>query len=122
MKPEVRPAIASDFDQFMDKPLPYRVRAWAGVLGDEVIAVGGIGYMPDGTHSGFMMATDRAREFPLALHKAGLMVLREAKKLGIRKLVTVADSEVDAAERWLIRLGFESIMIEQKKVWAWAPL
>lgn len=116
-KPVIRPAIASDFDSFIDNPLPYRVRAWTGLIGDEVIAVGGIGYMPDGTHSGFLMATDKAREFPLALHKAGLMVLQEAKKLGIRKLVTIADPHIDAAERWLTRLGFEPTMIEQQKVW-----
>jgi hypothetical protein len=117
MRPVIRPSIASDFDNFITNPLPYRVRAWTGLVGDEVVAVGGIGYMPDGSHSGFLMATDKAREHPIALHKAGLMVLKQAKTLGIKKLVTVADPEIDAAERWLLRLGFQPTMIEEQKVW-----
>jgi hypothetical protein len=117
MKPEVRPAVASDFIPFLDQPLPYRVRAWAGTLDNEVLAVGGIAYMPDGAHSVFLLANDRAREFPVTLHKTALMVLREARKLGIKKLATLADPGIGAAERWLKRLGFEPIMIEEKKVW-----
>lgn len=116
MRPEVRPSVASDFDAF-DVKLPYRVRAWTGVLGDEVIGIGGIAFLLDGTTGAFLLAKDKAREYPVTLHKTGLLVVREAKKLGITRLVALADPGVGAAERWLQRLGFEPIMVEQEKVW-----
>ena len=119
MKPVVRPAIASDFEKFLDIPLPYRVRAWTGLIGDEVVACGGIAYFPDDTHGGFFLCDEKAREYPVALHKAAVAVLKEAKRAGIKRLVTVADPEVPAAERWLIRLGFKPTdgTHNSEKVW-----
>jgi RimJ/RimL family protein N-acetyltransferase len=117
MRPEVRRAKPSDFDKFLTTPLPYRVRAWTGVVEGEVIAVGGIAYMRDGTHGAFMLAGDDARQFPVTMHKTALTVLREARELGIRRLVTKAEPGVEAAERWLERLGFEPIIIDEDKVW-----
>jgi RimJ/RimL family protein N-acetyltransferase len=117
MKPEVRRTIASDFDKVITIPLPYRVRAWTGLVDGEVIAVGGIAYMADGTHGVFMLADDRARSFPVTMHKTALTVLREARDLGIKRLVTIAEPGVEAAERWLERLGFEPIMVGKDRVW-----
>ena len=57
VKPVVRRTIASDFDKLLNVPLPYRVRAWTGVVAGEVIAIGGIGYMADGTHRAAAAAT-----------------------------------------------------------------
>lgn len=118
MTPTIRPSIASDFDKFTDRPIPYRVRSWTGVLDGEVIAVGGIANLPTGGHAVFLMADDKARGFPIALHKAGLMVLKEVKRLGIRRLVTNKDSHIEAAERWLVRLGFRPLD-EEKETWEW---
>src|SRR5215218_6764927 len=105
MKVTIRPAVASDFAKFVDKPLPYRVRAITGVRGEEILAVGGIAYLPDGTHGAFFMGDEKARAFPIALHKAGLSVLQDARRRGIRRLVTYAEPTIEAAERWLRRLG-----------------
>ncbi len=121
MTVEIRPSVASDFAKFIDKPLPYRVRAITGLVGGEVLAVGGIAYLPDDTHGVFLLADARARQYPVALHKAGLMVLRIAKEQGIRKLVANPDTSIAAAERWLSRLGFKPLLQPDNEpaVWQW---
>ena len=118
MTVEIRPSIPSDFDRFTDKPLPYRVRSITGLIDGEVVAVGGIATIPTGGYAVFLMADDKARKKPIALHKAGLRILDEARRLGIRRLVTNKDSHIEAAERWLIRLGFRPID-EEKEMWEW---
>lgn len=117
-KPVVRPAVASDFSKFNAK-LPYRVRATTGLLDGEVVAVGGIAYLPDGTHGAFFLADEKARTYPVALHKTALQVLQNAKELGIKKLVALADPKIGAAERWLARLGFEPVTLEDQVFWIW---
>jgi GNAT superfamily N-acetyltransferase len=119
MNVTIRPAVAADFTKFIDEPLPYRVRAVTGTCGDEILAVGGIAYLPDGAHGAFFMADDKARAFPVVLHKTALNVLQDAKRRGIRRLVTFADPSIEAAERWLRRLGFSPITIDNKQVWVW---
>lgn len=120
MRPVVRPAVASDFIELTGKLFPYRSRAWSGVLGEEILGIGGIAYMPDNVHGVFFLGGDKARQYPVTLHKAGLMVLKTARQLGIRKLVTYAEPDVNAAERWLERLGFKPTMIDQEQeVWVW---
>jgi RimJ/RimL family protein N-acetyltransferase len=119
MRAEVRPSIPSDFDRFLDKPLPYRVRAITGLVDSEILAVGGIAYLPDGTHGGFLIADERARKYPIALHKAGLGMLRQARRLGITKLVAIADENIKPAKAWLERLGFEPVTVDDQEVWIW---
>ena len=102
----------------MDRPLPFRVRSITGLVDGEVVAVGGISYLPDATYAAFLMADDKARKYPIALHKAGLRVLEEARRLGIRRLVTNKDTHIEAAERWLRRLGFVPLD-EEQEVWVW---
>lgn len=118
MKVKIRPAVPSDFLQLIDRLPPYRVRAFTGAMGDEVLGIGGIAYLQDGAHGVFLLTSEKAKKFPVTLHKAGLMVLREARRLGIRKLVTLADPHIAPAERWLLRLGFEQIQIGEEKVWS----
>lgn len=117
-----RPSLASDFTRFIDKPLPYRVRAITGLVDGEVVAVGGIAYLPDDTHGVFLMADAKARDYPIALHKAARQVLRIAKEQGIRKLVANPDTSIEAAERWLTRLGFKPLIQPDNEpaVWQWA--
>jgi GNAT superfamily N-acetyltransferase len=90
-----------------------------GVVDGEVLAVGGIAYLPDGTHGAFLLADERARKYPVALHKAGLHVLQQARKFGIAKVVAMADPHIKPAKRWLKRLGFEPVTVDQQEVWLW---
>ena len=95
------------------------MRAVTGVVDSEILAVGGIAYLPDGTHGGFLLADERARGYPVALHKAGLQVLQQARKLGIAKVVAMADPHIKPAKRWLTRLGFRPVTVGEQEVWLW---
>jgi hypothetical protein len=117
LRPVIRPAVAADFAKFIDGPYPYRVRAITGLIGDEVVALGGIAYLPDDTHGVFLFADDKARGYPVALHKTAVGILLAAKQLGIRTLVATADPSIPAAERWLRRLGFTQHLINNQRVW-----
>jgi hypothetical protein len=119
MKPVTRPAVLGDFLKIYGTPPDYRVRAIAGEVGGEVIAVGGIAFLPNGSHVAFLRADDKARQFPMALHKAGLFIIKEARRLGIKRLVAYAEDGIEAAERWLKRLGFEPAEYDGQEVWVW---
>jgi ribosomal protein S18 acetylase RimI-like enzyme len=97
----------------------WRVRAVAGLIDDQVVTVGGIAYMPDGSHVAFLHAKPEARNYPVAFHKAGRALIAEARSLGIKRLVAVADDNVPRAEAWLKRLGFEQETHAEQQVWIW---
>lgn len=116
---ELRPARLGDFESVCGRPLPFRVKAWTGVVDDEPIGMGGIGFQPDGTHVAFLCVKDGARRYRVMLHKAALLTLSEAKRLGIKKLVALADPEIEQAEPWLLRLGFKPVDIAGERVFVW---
>jgi hypothetical protein len=115
----VRPATKADFDLLTDGPRPFRVRAFTGEVDGRPVAIGGIAYLENDVFGAFLHATDEARKYPVTLHKAGLMILREARALGIKRMVAMADPSVDAAERWLARLWFAPEVVGNTTVWVW---
>lgn len=118
-KPTVRPAILGDFAALnLDAP-GWRVWATTGLIDEEVVCIGGIAYMPDGSHVAFMHAKDSARGYRVLLHKTAVGIIAQARKRGIRMLVAVADEDVPRAEAWLGRLGFKQETIAEQKVWIW---
>ena len=119
MKVVIRPATAADFAVLVEMPLPYRVRAFAAVRGDEVLGVGGLGFKPDGTVVAFVHAAPGAQRFKVAFHRAGLMAMAEARRLGLRRVVATAETQHPRAEAWLERLGFRPRIIDGITVWVW---
>ena len=119
MRAVIRPATRADFDVLTDGPRPYRVRAVAMEVDGRVLAVGGLAYLENGVVGVFMHGTDEAREYPVTLHKSGKMMMAEAERLGIRRLVAMADSNVDAAERWMLRFGFQPEQHDGATVYVW---
>ena len=116
----LRYATAKDFEQFVETPLTCRVRAFAAVTEDDsVIGVGGLAFLPDGTTTAFVHATDEARKHPISAHRAGLRAMAEAKRLGIKRIVATAAPEIKSAERWLLRLGFCETEVAGSKVFIW---
>jgi hypothetical protein len=115
----VRPATKADFDALTDGPRPFRVRAFTGEVDGRPVAIGGIAYLENDVFGAFLHATDEARKYPVTLHKAGLMILREARALVIKRMVAMADPSVDAAERWLARLWFAPEIVDNATVWVW---
>jgi hypothetical protein len=117
----LRPATRSDFDTLSAEPLPYRIRAFAGEAGGDLLGIGGLAFPPDGTVIAFLQAGAKARNYPVSLHRAALRVLGEARRLRIPRVVAVAENGVEAAARWLVRLGFERSHIDGHEVWTWHP-
>jgi RimJ/RimL family protein N-acetyltransferase len=118
----VRPATRADFDALIDEPLPYRVRATAGERGGKLVAVGGLAFQPDDTVAAFLILAPGERGAPgfkLALHKAGLRMMADARRLGIRRVVATAEHDNPAAEPWLARLGFERAGPDDHSAWIW---
>lgn len=88
--------------------IPYRVRGIAGIDDDgRVLGVGGLAYLPDGRVFAFSHFLPEATKYPVALHKAALMVIGLANAAGVRELYACPEmTRSPAAERWLARLGF----------------
>ena len=105
----IRPTTKADCEAFYGKALPYRIKAYTGVIDGEVVAIGGLGFPPDGPAIGFADLKDIARQWPYAveLHRFARRVIAEAKAAGVPRIVAKADTSIEAAARWLERLGFE---------------
>jgi hypothetical protein len=118
---EVRPTTKADCDAFYRRALPYRIKAYSGLDGGEVIAIGGLGFLPDGKVTAFADLNDHARSVQggLVLHRIARRVLDEAKAAGIGRLIAQLDDTIPAAERWLRRLGFEPLTPNDKAIWIW---
>lgn len=117
--PIIRPATRADIDQLISEPLPYRIRAYAVEDNGKLLGVGGFAYQPHDTIAAFVLKAPGSEKYKLALHRAGLMAMREARELGFRRIVALAEKTNPAAERWLARLGFKQVMIEGAKAWVW---
>jgi RimJ/RimL family protein N-acetyltransferase len=103
----------------INEPLPWRVRAWAVERDGELLGIGGFAYQPNDTIAAFVLKKAGAERYRVALHRAGLMAMAEAKRLGYRRIVALADKTNEAAERWLERLGFREVMVDSEQAWVW---
>lgn len=113
----LRPAIADDLSALGGEPLPFRVRAQAVEVDGELIAVGGVGYMDDGTVIAFARLTADMRRRKVQLHKAALALLRDAHARGAKQIIARVDPSVPAAQRWLERLGFAPCAGNDETLW-----
>jgi hypothetical protein len=133
MRVTLRPAVAADL-AFVGAPLPLRIRAITATIpgdpsssavrdgppNDRVIGIGGIGYGPDGTVIAFAHLSTEARNYPAAIHRAGLRVMDMIRRSKINRVVADADlSASPAAERWLERLGFRAVTLCGRKLFVW---
>lgn len=114
MNPELRPATRADIVEAFrhlygeERPVPIRVLAMTGRVGGKVIAVGGIALYANGGRLAFCDISDEGRKFPLSLHRGAKMVLQEAKRFGIKRIVVEADGHNhDKTPGWLLHLGFK---------------
>lgn len=115
----LRYATEADFAGLVDLPLPYRVRAFAAEMNGEVLGVGGLAFFPGGGIAAFVHAKDEARRYKIAAHKAGLRAMAEAKALGLKRVVAMAQDDIEASARWLLRLGFKPEQAGGMKVYVW---
>lgn len=120
----VRPVRPDDFAAFFDKPPPVRVRGYAGVDGDEVVAVGGIACCGNGVFQAFfdVKGDELRKQYPVTLYKAARRLLADARAMGIPRVVAFPSPGVEAAERFLRRLGFAPLDDGPMFVWSAADV
>jgi hypothetical protein len=118
-KATLRPSVASDFPAMGLASPDCRVRAVTAILGDEVLGLGGIAYLPDGTHAAFVHVKPGAHRYRITFHKAGLGLIAEARRLGIARMVAQAEPGVGRARAWLERLGFGEEQYGTERIWVW---
>ena len=76
----IRPATEADFVAMFGHGPKWRVRALAAEIDGTLVGIGGLGLMmPGETWCAFMQATDAFRARPVALHRAGLRMMAEAR-------------------------------------------
>lgn len=107
MRVTLRPTIPADLPFCIGEPLPHRIQAITALAGDEVIGIGGIGFRPDGTVIAFVQMLEQAKAYPAAIHRAGLMAMAMIRAARAPLVIAEAQPGNPAAERWLLRLGFE---------------
>ena len=124
-KPPVtlRPARQADFIAMFGAPPQHRARALAAEIDGRLVGLGGVALVMPGEADAcefwvcFMRATNEFRARPVALHRAGLCMIEQARRLGIRRLVALAEPGIEPAERWLRRFGFAPEDIGGETVW-----
>lgn len=45
--------------------------------------------------------------------------MAEARRLGYRRIVALADKNNEASERWLKRFGYQQVMVDGEQAWVW---
>lgn len=114
----ILPTQAEDVEEFCPgQTTPYRLRAWTARIDGKIVGIGGFGMMPNGTAIAFLNGTDDLRgKAALSLHRA---VKRAIADLANRKrqIIATCDQNIEAAERWLKRLGFTPV--EDGRIWVW---
>jgi len=117
MNPELRPATRADIVAALrhlghDEKIPNRVIAYTGRVDGKVIAVGGIAFYPSGGRVAFCDISDEGRRFPLSLHRGARLVLKEARRFGVKRVVVMDGPEVHAkTPGWLAHLGFRRTLV-----------
>jgi hypothetical protein len=102
----IRPTIPSDLPAVIGEPLPFRVRTVTLLVDDEVKAIGGLAFPPDGPVCAFMQQTDDLKRYPIAIHRAGFAGMALIRESGLREIVATAESANTKALRWLRHFGF----------------
>lgn len=102
-----RPTVAADLPFLTSAPLPTRIKAITAEVDGRIIGLGGFTFRPDGAVVAFAQIADEARKYPAAIHRAGLLVMKMVRDMGLPVIFAEAQEGNPAAEPWLIRLGFE---------------
>lgn len=111
------PATAADFEAMFGTAPPWRIRGLAAHEGGRTVALGGLAYAPDGQAMAFYAGTEAVRRFPVAITRAVKAGLAAARARGVRRIVAECDTSIEAAARWLVRLGFRPTAVPDLWIW-----
>lgn len=103
----IRIATAEDLILFHGKRPQFSCHALVGEVDGEIIAVGAIERPKDRLPSITLRVTDKARAYPLALHKSARRLLAWAQEMNLTPVIAIQDPGESGAARWLEVLGFE---------------
>lgn len=104
---EVRPSTVDDLIEHCGGLPAFRIRAYTGLIDGEVVAIGGVAYLPNGVGLAFLDAQDVTRErAKLTLYKTAKRVIEDCKSRGVTRINARPSLDIEAAERFLKRLGF----------------
>jgi hypothetical protein len=112
-----RPTIPSDIEA-LGIEVPYRIRAMTAIVDGEIAGIGGVMFLPNGTPAAFMQASDAVRTHKMALHRGAVRFFRELSRSLRRPIAAFPDEEIEAAPRWLERLGFTP-SDDNEAIWIW---
>lgn len=107
MSVSIEPATPEDIALFARDGQYPTMRVWAGKEDGKTAALFGLARDPDGRWYAFFNITDTARPYKIAIGLMGRVVMREAKKMGLRYVYAVPDENEPTALEWLTALGFE---------------
>lgn len=118
---ELRPLQAGDLALVSDKPLPFRLRGYTMVVDGKVVGVAGMVFRTDGSVWLGAFLTPAARAKALTLHRGGLRVMDDARRLKVPNLFALADPSQPRSDAWLARLGFQptEIFDDGRPLWRW---
>jgi hypothetical protein len=119
MRVQLRPTIPADLPQVTHETLPIRIRAITAELDGRVLGIGGIGYRTDGVVIGFAAINEEFRLYPAAIHRAGLAMMKVIRESGVPQVIALADQRIEAADRWLERLGFRVCFERGVRLYVW---
>lgn len=120
MTPTVRRATQEDLIAFygQEQGASVTTKAWAGLLGDEVVSIGGF-HFSGGLITAFLdIRSGEARRYKLTIFKTAQTVMRDAKAQGYRFVYADMDTDEPRAEKLLMILGF-SRMAPDQTIFMW---
>lgn len=109
-------AAKADLDTF-GKKYP-TVDALVGKLDGKIIAIGGFAWI----HNKWFVFLDlmpESRKYKVLLHKTVIDFLKKAKDKGIKYVYADVDPDEPGARRWLKRLGFQPVDMEDGRFYKW---
>lgn len=103
----LRPATIEDVVSYVGELPNVRLRAWAGLMDGRVIGIGGLAYLPNGSVLAFINAEPEARLCAkVSIYKAAKRAIAWALDHGLREINAIKSDDIEAAERFLVKLGF----------------
>jgi hypothetical protein len=101
----IRPATAADIAAFSDMPDKPSIRAMAAELDGRIVGLGGLVFHR-GRWLGFVDLLPEARPHKIAIARAAIRFIAQARADGIKFIYVEADLREPTALRWLHSLGF----------------
>jgi hypothetical protein len=117
----ITPTTLEDVKEFFPRARPWRIRALTVRIDGSIHGIGGYANLENGTRIAFLEASEQTlKEHPVILHRAAIRFFKESREEGVTRFVACSDKSREAAERWLMRLGFTPLgEAEGERIWQW---